>query len=55
MVIGKTVQVHKGGYSTETPGRQARVLDIDENGGLEVLYSTGERETLSTGEISIRL
>ena len=55
MVIGKTVTVYKGGYSPKTSGKQARVLNIDQNGGLEVLYSSGERETLSTGEISIRM
>lgn len=55
MVIGKTVTVYKGGYSPQTAGKQARVLDIDQNGGLEVIYSSGDRETLSTGEISIRM
>lgn len=55
MVIGKTIQVYKGGYAGEVAGRSATVLDIDHNGGLEVLYSNGERETLSSGEISIRL
>lgn len=55
MVIGKTIKVYKNGYSKDAAGTPARVLDIDENGGLMVLYSSGERETLSTGEISIRL
>ena len=55
MVLGKTVTVHKGGYSPDRPGIPARVLDIDDHGGLKVIYSSGERETLSTGEISIRL
>ncbi len=55
MVLGKTVSVYKGGYSPDAAGVAARVLDIDENGGLKVIYSSGERETLSTGEISIRL
>ncbi len=55
MVIGKTVTVYKGGYSPGTSGLAARVLDIDNNGGLKVIYSSGQRETLSTGEISIRL
>ena len=55
MVIGKTVSVYKGGYSPDRPGIPARVLDIDNNGGLKVIYSNGSRETLSTGEISIRL
>lgn len=55
MVLGKTITVYKGGYTEDAPGRVARVLDIDINGGLQVLYSDGEQETLSTGEISIRL
>ena len=55
MVIGKTVSVYKGGYSPDKPGVPARVLDIDNSGGLKVIYSDGSRETLSTGEISIRL
>lgn len=59
LVIGKTVSVFKGGFDAftgnRTEGRAARVLDIDNDGGLMVLYSDGSRETLSTGEISIRL
>lgn len=55
LVIGKTVQVYKGGYSDKVPGISARVLDIDDNGGLQVLYSSGQQETLCSGEISIRL
>lgn len=59
MVIGKTVKIYKGRYNispeNEIPGITARVLDIDDNGQLVVLYSNGTRETLSTGEISIRL
>lgn len=55
LVIGKKIKVYKGGYSPETVGIPAYVLDIDENGGLVVIYSNGEQDTLSTGEISIRL
>ena len=55
MVIGKTVKVYKGGYSPDAAGINARVLDIDDSGGLRVIYSSGECETLSSGEISIRL
>ncbi len=55
MVIGKTVSVYKGGYTPDKPGLPARVLDIDNAGGLKVIYTDGSRETLSTGEISIRL
>lgn len=55
LVIGETVSVYKGGYNTDKPGIPAHVLDIDNTGGLKVIYSNGERETLSSGEISIRL
>lgn len=55
MVIGKTIRVYKGGYSPKADGVPARVLDIDENGGLVVLYSSGQQEVLSSGEISIRM
>ena len=55
LVIGKDIQVYKGGYAGTVPGRGASALGIDENGGLIVQYDSGERETLATGEISIRL
>jgi BirA family biotin operon repressor/biotin-[acetyl-CoA-carboxylase] ligase len=54
LVIGKTVKVHKGGYSGTSTGVPARVLDISNDGGLQVIYTDGSRETLSSGEISIR-
>lgn len=58
LVIGKNVTVFKGIYKTdpnEIPSRPARVLDIDDDGGLVVIYPDGTRETLTSGEISIRL
>lgn len=55
LAIGKTIKVYKGGYSENSTGVTAKVLDIDDNGGLHVLYSSGEQETLCSGEISIRL
>lgn len=55
LVTGKTIKVYKGGYSEGSPGITAKVLDIDDNGGLQVLYSSGQQETLCSGEISIRL
>lgn len=55
MVLGKNITVHKGGCTPDKPGVPARALDIDENGGLKVIYTDGSRETLSSGEISIRL
>ena len=59
MVIGKTITVYKGRYKInpedEIPGRTAKVLDIDDDGRLDVLYSDGTRESLSSGEITLRL
>ena len=46
LVIGKSVKVFKGVYKSlpeeELEARPARVLDIDDNGCLVVLYSDGE-------------
>ncbi len=59
LVLGKTITVYKGAYRTdlqrELPGRPAKVLGIDDNCGLCVIYTDGTRETLTSGEISIRL
>lgn len=56
LVIGKTVTVYRRFADSEGDyGRPARVTGIDENGGLCVLYPDGTRETLTSGEISIRL
>ena len=35
--------------------KKARAISIDDNARLEVEYETGEREFLSSGEISIKL
>lgn len=59
LVIGKSVKVFKGVYKSlpeeELEARPARVLDIDNNGSLVVLYSDGTRESLASGEITVRL
>lgn len=59
LVIGKSVKVFKGVYKSlpeeELEARPARVLDIDENGCLVVLYPDGTRESLTSGEITVRL
>lgn len=55
LVNGKMISIYKGGFSPDKTGTPARVLDIDDNGGLVVLYSNGQQEILSSGEISIRL
>ena len=56
-ILGEQITVYQGIYKTdpsEVPSRPARALDIDENGGLVVMYSDGSRETLTSGEVSIR-
>lgn len=59
MVIGKNVTVYKGIYSIspekELEGRSAKVLGIDDDGGLEVIYADEKRELLTSGEISVRI
>lgn len=59
MILGKDIQVVKH-YSKQpnpqTPEAQTAVaIDIDNDGGLIVEYENGIRETLNTGEISIRI
>lgn len=57
LVLGNQITVYQGIYKndpSEVPSRPARAIDIDENGGLVVIYSDGSRETLTSGEISIR-
>ena len=59
LVIGKDIRVYKGRYNIspedELPGLPAKAIGIDDDGCLIVLYPDGQKETLSTGEISIRL
>ena len=47
--MGKTVRVLRGGET-----RQARALDIDGEFGLTVAYEDGGRETVRSGEVSVR-
>lgn len=58
LLTGRTVNVFKGTYKIspddEIPSRPARVLGIDDDGGLMVIYTDGTRETLTTGEVTIR-
>ena len=59
LLIGREVKVYKGVYRTspeeDLSGRAARVLGISEDGGLQVIYSDGSRETLLTGEVTVRI
>ena len=58
MLIGEDVMVFRGVYrqnpEEEMDGRPARVTGIDEDGGLKVIYTDGTRETLVTGEVTVR-
>ncbi len=50
MIIGKDIFVLRG--ENKTP---AKAIDIDDNARLLVEYENGEREYLSSGEVSVRL
>lgn len=53
IVLGNTINIYKRGL--EEDYSVATALDIDHNGGLVVKYPNGEIETISSGEVSIRL
>ena len=59
MVIGREITVYTGTYrkdpTQELGGRSAFALEIDDAGGLVVEYEGGTRQTLTSGEVSIRL
>lgn len=59
LLTGRDIKVFKGVYrkdpAEEIDGRPARVLGIDADGGLQVIYTDGSRETLTTGEVTVRL
>ena len=59
MVIGREITVYTGTYrkdpTRELGGRAAFALEIDDAGGLVVEYEDGIRQTLTSGEVSIRL
>ena len=55
MVLNHDVTVYKQGFGGGTPGRPAHAVAIDDTGGLTVRYEDGVQETLTAGEISIRL
>lgn len=58
-LIGRDVKVFRGVYRSDPEKEMdyvpARVLGIDENGGLQVIFTDGSRETLTTGEVTIRV
>ena len=53
MILRKDIKVYKNIGSDEF--LEAKAVDISNDGGLSVIYSNGTKETLTTGEISIRL
>lgn len=59
LLEGRDIKVFKGVYRTDPEndlsGVPARVLGVDDNGGLQVIYTDGSRETLTTGEVTVRL
>ena len=59
MVIGHDLLVFKGAYradpTSELDGIPAKAVGIDNDGGLQVVYENGAEETLTTGEVTIRL
>lgn len=54
-VAAEAAYDHSAPAAAEAGGVPALALDIDERGGLIVRYADGSEETLSSGEISIRL
>ncbi|MCL1983715.1 MAG: biotin--[acetyl-CoA-carboxylase] ligase [Clostridiales bacterium] len=53
MVLRKNIKVYKNIKSDEF--QSATAIDISDEGGLIVIYRDGRKDTLTTGEISIRL
>ena len=53
MILRKDIKVYKNIASGEY--QDAKAVDISDEGGLIVIYSNGMKDTLTTGEISIRL
>ncbi len=49
ITLGREVLVVRGDES-----RRGKALDIDENGGLLVEFSRGNRQTVTSGEVSVR-
>ena len=59
MILGRRITVYTGAYrkdpTRELGGKPARALRINDDGGLVVEYEDGGRETLRSGEVSIRV
>lgn len=59
MILGRNITVYKGKYredpTKEIGGIAAKAVAIDDEGGLLVKYRNGKEETLTTGEVSVRI
>lgn len=59
LILDKNITVYKGKYredpTVEIGGTKAKAVAIDDEGGLIVKYKNGREETLTTGEVSVRL
>ena len=59
LILGKKITVYTGTYrkdpTLELGGRLAFAVEIDDGGGLVVEYEDGTRETLRSGEVSVRI
>ena len=59
LILGKNITVYTGKYrkdpTQELGGRPAFAVEIEDGGGLVVEYEDGSRQTLTSGEVSIRL
>ena len=59
MILGENITVYKGKYredpTVEIGGIKAKAVAIDDEGGLIVKYRNGKEETLTTGEVSVRI
>ena len=53
MIVGENIKVYKN--TTAGDFVNAKAIDISDDGGLIVIYEDGRKETLTAGEISIRL
>lgn len=55
MLIGEDINIFKSTTLSDSEAISATAIDIDENGGLVVRLLDGTIDTISTGEVSVRL
>lgn len=54
IVIGEDILITRAGVASDQPGTRAKATGISDEGGLIVAYTDGRKETLTSGEITIR-